>query len=424
MGLRGGCVLESKRSEIFLVDMNAFFISCESARNPSLKEHPSAVAGDPKNRTGIILAANYPARALGVKTAMNVYQAVKLCPQLILVPPDHAYYREKSQEMMALLNHFSPVIQQNSIDEAWLDMTGTEKIFGPPVQAAKKIQTAIQEQLNLPCSIGISENKFLAKMAADLKKPLGITTLYREEISKKLWPLPIGEMHGVGKKTQQLFNAQGLFTIGDLAKADTSLLIRLCGLHGEKLHQLARGIDRSKVEHHCHDDVKSIGNSTTLSKDLTDLEEGKRVLLQMAEKVGQRARAQNKKGRTVQITVKFNDFTTITRQTSSTPTYNTQTIYEIASDLFAALQRKKPIRLLGVTLSGFDREEALQLSFLDERTSSEKKEPESKRDTLDKTLDLIKNKYGNATVQRGSLISKNKEEHHEHSHRIKKKKNL
>ena len=160
---------------IFLVDMNAFFISCEMTRNPSLAGKPSAVAGDPKKRTGIILAANYEARAYGVRTAMVVHEALKLCPGMMLVPPDHHFYGQKSEHVMDLLANYTPIVEQNSIDEAWLDMTGTEKLFGNPLDTAKRIMDEIKNKLGLWCSIGIAENKFLAKMASEMKKPLGIT---------------------------------------------------------------------------------------------------------------------------------------------------------------------------------------------------------------------------------------------------------
>ena len=171
---------------IFLVDMNAFFISCEMTRNPSLVGIPAAVAGDPKRRTGIILAANYEARAQGVKTAMVNHEALKRCPELTLVSPDHHFYGRKSEAVMHLLSNYTPDIEQNSIDEAWLDMTGSEGLFGKPLNAAQRIMDEIKDRLGLWCSIGIAENKFLAKMAAEMKKPLGITELWEKDIPEKL----------------------------------------------------------------------------------------------------------------------------------------------------------------------------------------------------------------------------------------------
>ena len=204
--------------------MNAFFISCEMARYSKLKGKPAAVAGDPKNRKGIILAANYDARAYGVKTTMLVHNALKICPDLVLVPPDHSYYERKSRQVMAILSRYTPIMQQNSIDEAWLDLTGCEGLFGEPYKIARSIMDNIIEELDLWCSIGISENKFLAKMASEMKKPLGITELWAKDIKTKLWPLKVRDMYGIGSKTEKRLNELGILTIGDIACSNRKLL--------------------------------------------------------------------------------------------------------------------------------------------------------------------------------------------------------
>lgn len=169
--------------------MNAFFISCETTRNREIAGKPAAVAGDPKKRSGIILAANYEARKFGVKTAMVLHEALKLCPGMRILPPDHGFYERKSQEVMQLLSHYSPIIEQNSIDEAWLDMTGCESLFGKPLDAARRIMDRISSELGLWCSIGISYNKLLAKMASEIKKPMGITEIWEHDLETRLWPL-------------------------------------------------------------------------------------------------------------------------------------------------------------------------------------------------------------------------------------------
>ena len=277
---------------VFLVDMNAFFISCEMTRNASLVGTPAAVAGDPKKRTGIILAANYEARVYGVKTAMVLHEALKLCPKIILVSPDHRFYQQKSDEVMDLLSEYTPLLEQNSIDEAWLDMTGSEGLFGQPVAAAKRIMNEIKDRLGLWCSIGISENKFLAKMAAEMKKPLGITELWKPDIPNKLWPLPIGEMYGVGSKTAEKLNRFGIKTIGNLATSDLRTLSRELGKMGNEIYLHANGIDNSPVLEHSENDIKSIGREKTLAKDISDIEEAKRVLMELADDVGVTARKQ------------------------------------------------------------------------------------------------------------------------------------
>lgn len=218
-------------------------------RNPNLVGVPAAIAGDPKKRTGIILAANYEARYFGVKTAMVVHEALKLCPNIKLVPPDHRFYAHKSDELMNLLLNYTPLIEKGSIDEAWLDMTGSEGIFGEPLEAAQKLMNSIQNELNLPCSIGISENKFLSKMAADMKKPLGITELWSKDIVNKLWPLPVGTMNGIGKQSAKKLNSFGIKTIGDLAGLDKDFLIKHFGKNGIAIHEKANGIDYTRSNH-------------------------------------------------------------------------------------------------------------------------------------------------------------------------------
>jgi DNA polymerase-4 len=391
---------------IFLVDMNAFFISCEMSRNESLRGIPSAVAGDPQRRTGIILAANYEARAYGVKTAMVVHKALKLCPELKLVPPDHKFYSKKSHEVMELLARYSPLVEQNSIDEAWLDMTGCEDLFGQPLESAKTIMKNINDQLNLWCSIGISENKFLAKMASNMKKPQGITELWKADIKDKLWPLKIQEMHGVGKQTSNKLREMNINTIGDLARFPQNKLSKRFGKQGVELHRLANGIDDSPVIPHGKDEMKSIGRSITLPKDLTDFEEAKKVILQLVDDIALTAREHNKHGRTVQITIKYKNFQVITRQTTIGATNTTSKITDAALKLLKENWNPyRPVRLLGVSLSGFEENsKSDQISFFDlpaiENTSS-------KEAKLDKAIDEIKKKYGTSTIKRAILIEKN-----------------
>ena len=255
-------------------------------RNNSLVGIPAAVAGDPKKRTGIILAANYEARAYGVKTAMVLHEAMKLCPKITLVPPDHHFYGQKSEDVMDLLSNYTPALEQNSIDEAWLDMTGSEGLFGKPLDAAKRIMNEIKDSLGLWCSIGIAENKFLAKMAAEMKKPLGITELWKQDIPIKFWPLPVKEMCGIGGKTAEKLNRMGIKTIGELAKYDKYLLVNNLGKGGNEIYLHANGIDNSPILAHLDDDMKSIGRSRTLPEDITDIEKAKIVLMELADDIG------------------------------------------------------------------------------------------------------------------------------------------
>ena len=393
---------------IFLVDMNAFFISCEMTRNDSLKDTPAAVAGDPKKRSGIILAANYEARSYGVKTTMVLHQALKLCPKLILVPPDHHFYQKKSEEVMALLSNYTPVLEQNSIDEAWLDMTGTEGLFGNPLKAAKRIMGEIKDRLGLPCSIGIAENKFLSKMAAEMKKPLGITELWEPDIPAKLWPLPVKEMYGVGAKTAERLNRIGIKTIGDLAKSDVNIIVKTFGKGGSEMRLHANGMDDSPVLAREDDDMKSIGRSTTLPEDISDVEKAKLVLMELADDIGMTARRHDKKGRTVHITLKYSDFRVVTKQATITATCTTREIYQAGCSLLEQNWNQfHPVRLIGISLSGFHEDGCLsQPSLFDQMESNSVKD---KSRQIDEVMDKIRNRHGTETITFAALVKKEKD---------------
>lgn len=389
---------------VFLVDMNAFFISCETTRHPELRGVPAAVAGDPKKRSGIILAANYEARKFGVKTTMTVGEAKRLCPGIILVPPDHSFYSEKSRQVMQLLSGYTPVIEQASIDEAWLDMTGSEILAGSPRAAAEKIMADIMDNLGLWCSIGISENKFLSKMAADMKKPLGITELWRSDVPEKLWPLNVGAMYGIGRKTAQLLEKMNIITIGDLARADPAALSEKLGKMAFEIHQRANGIDDTPVMPHSPDEMKSIGRSTTLPRDITDLDEARRVIMELSEEVAMSARRHGKKGRTVQITIKYSDFRTITRQTRIPATNLARDIMQAGFKLLENnWNRLRPVRLLGISISGFEENICEQVSLFDQAETGYDRAKEQK---LEMTLDQIRQKYGSDKIRRAALIKK------------------
>lgn len=396
-------MIDSMRKVIFLVDMNAFFISCEAARNPELKSRPAAVAGDPKSRAGIILAANYEARAYGIKTTMLVHEAKRLCPDITLIPPDHSLYEQKSGKVMEILSGFTPVIQQNSIDEAWLDLTGCETLFGEPLQIARLIMDKINNELDLWCSIGISENKFLAKMASEIKKPRGITELWVKDVKQMLWPLKIRNMYGIGSQTEKRLNELGIITIGDIANSDKRLLHSSFGKYAQELYNHANGIDTSPVTPSMKNDTKSISRSTTLSKNIVDVESAQSVLLKLSEEIGEEARRYGFMGRTVSIAIRYDDFKTITRQKSVAPTYLTKDIYKTAAFLLDEnWAPKRPIRLLGVGISGFDEGENDQISFfdLDEKLPDERKREEK----LEKTIDSIRARYGSDVVKRAKLL--------------------
>ena len=396
-----------REKDIFLVDMNAFFISCEMTRNPSIVGIPAAVAGDPKKRTGIILAANYEARSFGVKTAMVLHEALKLCPKLTIVPPDHHFYGQKSEEVMDLLSKYTPALEQNSIDEAWLDMTGSEGLFGKPFDAAQRIMNEIKDSLGLWCSIGIAENKFLAKMAAEMKKPLGITELWEKDIPVKLWPLPVKKMYGVGAKTTEKLNRMGIKTIGDLATSKENLIINTFGKGGFEIHRHANGIDDSPVLARVDDDVKSIGREKTLPEDIADIEKAKIVLMELADDIGMTVRKQGKEGRTVHITLKYSDFHSVTRQMTISATSITREIYQAGCRLLEQNWNKShPVRLIGISISEFHEDgSSEQLSLFDPMQGNVQA---GKNKQIDKAMDKIRNKYGSEKITIATLVKTEK----------------
>ncbi len=400
----------TKKRIVFLVDMNAFYIACEMSRNNVLKDVPAAVAGDPQKRTGIILAANYQARDFGIKTAMTLSEALNKCPALVIVPPDHSYYSQRSKEVMNHLSHYTPAIEQNSIDEAWLDMTGTEKLFGTPHQTAQRIMEELKKELDLWCSIGISDNKFLAKMAADMQKPLGITELWSWDVSTKLWPLPAQAMYGIGKKTMEKLKQLKISTIRDLAQCSPADLVHHLGSHGIDLHQKANGIDTSDVVAHLKEDMKSIGRSTTLAEDAYNVESVRDVFLALAEDVGMQARKYSKKGTTIQIILKFNDFNVITRQITVAPTCYTKDLFDAGLHLLKKhWPSSRGVRLIGISLTGFNpQEDGKQMSIFDAMEDTSPGNQEDKVYIIDEVMDRIRKKHGSKTISRASLLRKNR----------------
>lgn len=387
---------QSYERQILHIDMNSFFASCEQIINPELREKPLVVGGDPEKRSGIVLAASYDAKRCGVKTTMTLREAAKLCPNANFVKSTPGLYDKISKKVMEVFHQYTPLVEQLSIDEAFLDMTGTDNLFGDIFYVAETIQNRILQELELPCSVGISSNKLLAKMASDYKKPMGITSIYPHETQDKLWPLEASYLYGVGKKSVIKLNQIGVSTIGQLAQANIDVLITHFGnSFAQTIHRYANGIDDSPVEP-IGEPIKSMGNEITFPKDLTNTKDIFSELLVLADKVGYRLRKKNLKGRTISIKVKFLDFTVITRaKTIDTATDSTDRIYQLAKDLIIENQMKKPIRLLGITVSKFEVEEVQQLSFFQNNTSTNK---------LDHMVDEIRKKYGYHAVKRATNL--------------------
>ncbi|WP_409289126.1 DNA polymerase IV [Peribacillus sp. SCS-37] len=387
-----------KKGRVILhVDMNSFYASVEMAYDAGLKGKPLAIAGNVEERRGIIVTCSYEARKFGVKTTMPLWEAKKLCPQLIVKSPDFDKYRTASIAIFDLLRQYTELVEPVSIDEGYLDITECSEL-GSPLEIAHNIQQRILETLDLPCSIGIAPNKFLAKTASDMKKPMGITVLRKRDVPQILWPLKAGEMHGIGEKTAQKLGNISVHTIGDLAAANDVQLRHILGINGLKLKSKANGEDNRPVDPESIYEHKSVGNSTTLPYDETNEKELVAVLNQLSEKVAARLKRKNLAGQKIGITIRYKNRKTITRSKKlSNPVTQKEEIAERAKALFKQHWNGDAVRLLGV--SAFDvveKEEAYKQLDLFSYHQDAKKEP------LISALEKIRQKWGKEAVQRGS----------------------
>ncbi|MBP2001273.1 DNA polymerase-4 [Paenibacillus shirakamiensis] len=382
------------------LDMNAFYCSVHEAEEPRLyRNKPTAVAGSSELRKGIIVTSSYTARRLGISTGMQVHQALRKCPDLIVIPPDFHLYRKYSKAFMEIAYGYTPLLQAVSIDECYLDITGSRQ-FGTPMQIAQEIQDRIMSELSLPCSIGVAPNKLLAKMASDMKKPNGITVLRLRDIPKLLWDKPCGELFGIGGKTAEKLQRLRIYTIGQLAAADERLLSERFGVMGIWMKQAAHGLDDSPVRED-REKNKSIGHTTTLPRDISQIEEVQRVMLNLADQVARRLRRQHMMAQTVQITIRTPDMKTITRsQTMTQITESADEIYHEACRLYRRHWKEgRPVRLLGITLQNLvpKEESALQMDLFDY-------ERQPKKEELTRTMDRIRDKFGESAILTAGML--------------------
>lgn len=391
---------------IFHVDVNSAFLSWEAVyRLKYLKETEdlrliaSAVGGDRKTRHGIILAKSSLAAKCGVKTAETISEALKKCPNLKLVPPHHDIYKQFSAAFMNILREFSPVVEQYSIDEAFMDMTGTQMLWGEPVAAANRIKDRIHQELGFTVNIGISTNRLLAKMASDFQKPNMVHTLFPEEISKKMWPLPVRDLFFCGKVTEKRLHSLGIHTIGELANTDSNFLSAQLKKQGELLWAFANGEDVSLVTEE-RTDNKGYGHSVTLPFDVQNTQEAYRVLLSLCEKVGTRIRRDGVRVAVIAVSYKSDMLKTSRHQkTLSQATNQTQEIYRHVQQIFDELwDGVTPIRLLGVHTSGVESEKEARQLDLFTMANYEKYE------RLDSAIDKIREKFGDQSVFRATCL--------------------
>lgn len=388
---------------IFHIDVNSAFLSWDAVdrlqhgETIDLRNIPSIVGGDPKQRSGIVLAKSIPAKKFGIKTAQTLVDAFKLCPQLVSVPPRYNVYTKASKAMMTLLREYSPDIEIFSIDECFLDYTAVEKLFGSPLEAAYVMQKRIEDELGFTVNVGISTNKILAKMASDLEKPNKVHTLYPYEVQEKLWPLHVSDLFMVGRSTEAKLIKYGIDTVGDLAQTDLNFLKYILKSHGELIYNFAWGRDVSIVNDDKYTLVKSIGNSTTIPYDITEREDAARYLLSLCESVGMRLRSAEMRAFVVAIHIKTNGFDTVQKQHKMLYTISsTNDIYEEAMRLFDILWNQVPIRHLGVRVSQLQEELPRQLYLL--------KQEDEKIETLDQTIDDLRERFGKGIISRASLV--------------------
>ena len=395
-----------KERVILHSDLNNFFASVETLLDPSLKGKPVIVCGDPKERRGVVLAKNEEAKKYGIKTAETVVSAMRKCPHAVKVPTHFGEYKYYSEQVREIYERFTDVVEECSIDECSLDVTASRRLFGSGFEIAEKIRLAVKEELGLTVSVGVSFNKVFAKLASEMKKPDGVTEIPFDGFEKIVYPLPVIDLLYVGKSTAQTLSGYGIRTIGELARSDEGLLAKLLGKRGLQLLKFAKGEDDEPVKaKKDKEDLKSIGNSSTLPKDVTDREEIKRWFYVLSESVTARQReADVGRANTVHIVVRDEYLEDKTWQTKVPPTALCSDVANAAYKLFCDnWGYGKPVHMLGVTVSGFDYHiEQLTLDALAEEQAYKK------RERAEDAVAKIRKKYGFSTLQRGVLFADEK----------------
>lgn len=381
---------------ILHIDMDAFYASVEQLDDPRLK-NKCVIVGGTSNR-GVVSAASYEARQFGVRSAMPIYQAKQKCPHGIFVPPRMDRYQEVSKKIMAVLREFSPLVEPVSIDEAYVDITGCQRLFGEPQAIALEIKSKIRETVNLSCSVGVAPNKFLAKIASELQKPDGLKLIMPDQVPQFIDSLPIKKVPGVGQKMAQRLELLGIRTLGDVRKLPEKSLLKHLGKFGQRLRALSSGADDSPVTPHASH--KSASSERTLAADTSDIKLLKRYLLSQSEEVAKQLRKSGVRAKTITLKIKDAGFKTVTRRTTiAIPTQSSKTIYKHAAQLIDDFKMTKKIRLIGVGTSGFSTVTAsVQMGLFDH-----KEEPRDNWKKVDEAIDSISQKFGKNVIRRAAL---------------------
>ncbi len=394
---------------ILHVDMNNFYASVETLYAPEYRDVPMAVAGDKESRHGIILAKNMLAKKRGVQTAEPIWQAMRKCPGLQLVPPHHERYSRFSAMAKKIYCDYTDRVEAFSLDECWLDVYGSERLFGPGREIAEQIRARVKSELGLTVSVGVSYNKVFAKLGSDYRKPDAVTEFGHAEMESIIWKLPAGELLLVGPTTQAALKKYGIYTIGDIAKMEFTVMRQLMGRAGETLWLYANGLDDSPVQNvDAHEDPKSIGSSTTLPRDITSESEVRETLSNLSETVATRLRRNGLRAGEVQITIRNNQFQEVQRQRQLlTAVCDSRSIYEAAWELYSRESKRWAIRLLGVRAGRLVPEGESQISFFEDTDGLRR------REQLESAVDRVREKYGAASINRAFAVRPRKEDEYE-----------
>jgi DNA polymerase-4 len=381
---------------ILHVDMDAFYASVEQRDHPELRGKPVIVGGTAGR--GVVCAASYEVRPFGVRSAMPMVTARRLCPDAIVLPVRMSYYAEISRQIRDILLSYTPLVEPLSLDEAFLDVQGSEGLFGPAPDIARKIKDQIKRETNLIASVGVAPNKFLAKLASDYGKPDGLVVIRASEVATFLAPLPVSRLWGVGARGEKRLHALGIRTVGDLATLPEAVVVQRLGEGGRHLWQLARGQDgRSVVPDR---EAKSISTETTFAEDIGDREALRTILLDLVDHLATRLRHAHLLGRCIELKIRSSEFRTWNRShTLPEPTHQTDTLWGEASELFerSLTEEMLPLRLLGVGCSQLSHEDAVQGTLFPD-------EQRERQGALDRTVDEIRKKLGSGAIRRGRLL--------------------
>ncbi len=393
-----------KERVILHCDCNSFFASVETALNPAYRNVPMAVCGDPEDRHGIVLAKNELAKKYGIKTADTVYSAKRLCPDLVIAKPHYSEYTRYSRMVNAIYSDYTDLVEPFGIDESWLDVTASRRAFGSGEQIAEAIRARVKDEIGITVSIGVSFNKVFAKLGSDYKKPDAVTVINKSNFESIVYPLPVGDMLFVGKKSQDILRSLGIRTIGELASAPVSLLVNKLGKAGEMLSLYARGLDESEVCAPAENDVKSVGNGFTFKHDLVNESEVRVGIEYLADEIGRRLRQKGLLATTVSLSVKDEYLNVIQRQRPlAAPSDISKEIAELAYLILKdEWKAGKPIRTITITAQGLVKSSSCTEQI---QMFSEPNQPDrQKRRKMEETINIIRQKHGDSSIISGAVM--------------------